>query len=383
MKFIAILVVIILWSVLKVLLSYILNFFSSHKFEIKLEKESKHFGKMEMDVISIKGRGLLPIEGGVGCDSLALCGVFDVTNGNKCPVMCFIPEMQRRGTYLFKNIIPLPYRKTVIKEWIEIGFIFPEICVFPKSKLRILEVYVIFINTKDKDFVPREHYSSRIEYYNRRKGYEEIHEDKKDLFKIEVEILAKLAMSDQNLDDKEGSFIKEKIINFIELYKKDDSESLKNDLNLILKKYYSNECKEVSCKDLCLNFSETATQGDKYDLIKSCIDLMSIDGIIDEREVNVINNISNYLDLDYKKVNDLKDFHILKGNKLNFSNPESILGVDPSWDCNKINNHLKDEFVKWNSRMQNCSDDKERNHIQYMLDLISEERLKYDLKKTG
>ena len=203
------------------------------------------------------------------------------------------------------------------------------------------------------------------------------------IFKIKIQTLLKIAMADEKLDDKEGYFLSEKIEEFLKAYKNEKRETLKKEINDLMKESYINaRFKKMDLHSLLSFFNQEATQAEKYDLIKSCVDMMSIDGEINEKELKIVDEISNYLELNYKKIHELKDIHILKGSRLNFSSPESILGIKPSWGYSDIHSHLKKEFIKWNSRMQNCSDKKERKHIQYMLDLISEMKVKYE-KKAG
>ena len=57
---------------------------------------------------------------------------------------------------------------------------------------------------------------------------------------------------------------------------------------------------------------------------------------------------------------------------------ESVLGINPDWNKEKIKTHLNKEFKKWNSRYQNLSEGKERENAQFMLDCIAEARKKYD-----
>lgn len=52
----------------------------------------------------------------------------------------------------------------------------------------------------------------------------------------------------------------------------------------------------------------------------------------------------------------------------------SILKIKPSWEKEKINTHLKNEFKKWNSRYQNLSEGDERDHAQLMLNYIGKVR---------
>ena len=349
-------------------------------FEITLEKEVKNIDGKDITTIIVKGKGILPLEGSSNPEATFISTVWDITDGKKSPVLCFIPNLQIKGRYFLEKTIPVPYDKTIIKEWTPVGYIFPEACVFPKSKNRHLEVHLSILNNSYKVV---QTYSSTIQFYNHQKGYEEITEDKIKFFKIKIQTLMKIAMADEKLDNKEKDFLSKQIEEFLENYEDEEREELKKEMNELLKQSYMDVCFEkMDLSSLLSFFNQEATQADKYDLIQNCVNMMSIDGEINEKELMVIDEISDYLELDYKKVNELKDIHILKGSNLNSSSPESILGIKPSWSDTEIHSHLRKEFIKWNSRMQNCSDKKERDHIQYMLDLISKMRLKYE-KKAG
>ena len=106
---------------------------------------------------------------------------WDVTGEKKSPVICFIPEFQMNDMYFFKKTISIPYDKTIIKDWVDLGFIIPEVCIFPKSKNRNLEVHLSILNSSGKIV---QTYSSPIQFYNDQKGYEEIAENKVKFFKI-------------------------------------------------------------------------------------------------------------------------------------------------------------------------------------------------------
>ena len=364
------------------IIQFIWNLIQSalNRFEITLNTEVKDISNKKLTIICVKGKGILPLNREDSSDATFVSTVWDITDEKKSPVLCFIRDFQINDMYFLKKTIPIPYDKTIIEDWVDLGFIIPEICVFPRSKNRHLEVHLSILNSSGEVVKT---YSSMTQFYNDKKGYEEITEDKIKLFKIEIQILMQISLADGKFDKKEGNFLLKKVEDFLKNYKGEEREFLKKEMNDLLKKsYVDTASKKIDLHFLLSFFNQEATQANKYDLIKSCIDMMSIDGEIHEKELKIVDKISNHLELNYKKINELKDIHILKGSSFNFSNPKAIVGIKPSWSNAHIHSHLKEEFIKWNSRMQNYCDEKERKHIQYMLDLISEMRLKYE-KKDG
>ncbi len=348
----------------------------SNAFEIDLHIESKD----DTQLIIINGRGIIPSNKCHDNNLIFISTVWDITNGKESPVLCLVPEFQKHGIFYFQKTVPIPYDATLIKEWVPVGIVIPEICVFPFSKKRKLRTRLSLLNTEGQ--VIKE-YSSEIEFYNSKKGYEEVKKDKIKLFKMELHILMNIAMADGKIDNKEIEFFTQKITTFLENYEGQEKENLKEQLNLLLKKSYEQiYFKRDNLQHFTNLFKEISTDAHRYNLIKSCTEMMSIDKNIDEKELKIIDNISNQLGLRYNKVNELKDIHILKGSNVDPSNPEVILGIKSEWNYDKIRMHLNKQFTKWNARMQGCSDEKERQQVQNMLNLIAKTRLKYE-KKAG
>ena len=61
------------------------------------------------------------------------------------------------------------------------------------------------------------------------------------------------------------------------------------------------------------------------------------------------------------------------------SSIEEILGIEKSWDKEKIKKHLTTEFQKWNNRISTLKEGEERNNAQLMLNKIADARKKYDI----
>jgi hypothetical protein len=58
-------------------------------------------------------------------------------------------------------------------------------------------------------------------------------------------------------------------------------------------------------------------------------------------------------------------------------NLEGLVGVDPTWDREKIRRHLADQFMKWNARAPNAKTTNDQTRIRSMLDAIAKLKKKY------
>ncbi len=179
----------ILLVIARIVIEFIINFFSNlfHSLEVKLEEVENPDTKEITFFIKAKGR--IPVSNSVNFISM----VFDITDGERQPVLCFAPNIQNKNTYWFEKKIDLPYEVTELTEWVPVGIVLPTVCVFPKSKKRELEI-VLLLADQNQNVIKK--YSLKITYLNNERGYSEIHKIKNKLFKIELQILMSIAMSD-------------------------------------------------------------------------------------------------------------------------------------------------------------------------------------------
>ena len=57
---------------------------------------------------------------------------------------------------------------------------------------------------------------------------------------------------------------------------------------------------------------------------------------------------------------------------------EELVGIQPEWDKEQINKHLRSEFKKWTSRLTSATNQDERDNAQEKIDIIGDLRKKYE-----
>ena len=364
---------ILIFSAISVVFNLVINFFNKYAKSLQFRLEEENIPDSDMKAIFIKAKGLIPIKG----ESVQIVTIVeDITDEKPQPVLCFLPEFQNKKMYFFHQTFPLPYDNTEITQWMKVGMFLPEVCILPKSKERKLNIHLILSDSKGNNI---KKYSLEKDYYNHKRGYLEIEEHKIDLFKLELKILMKIAMSDQELHVSERELLYNKINAFLSSFEEERHQLQKDFYNILSEEFNNSE----NLSQLLEKFKELSTDSENYNLIKSCADIMGADGKIEKNEIQLIDEISHHLKLDFKKVNELKDFHVLKTDIFKSESAEKMLGIQPEWSYEHIQEHLKKQFIKWNSRIQDCSDDKERERVQKMLDLTIEFIDKYkDVKKA-
>jgi ABC-type proline/glycine betaine transport system substrate-binding protein len=122
--------------------------------------------------------------------------------------------------------------------------------------------------------------------------------------------------------------------------------------------------------------NEIAEKSTKYETVELCFDVMAADGVLHAEEMRVIRKVAEALDLDLDEIEKMQDQKIIS-IKSHEGPLEETLGIEPDWGTERIKKHLRDEFQKWNNRLNTLPEGEERDNAQRMLDLISEARTKY------
>ena len=103
-------------------------------------------------------------------------------------------------------------------------------------------------------------------------------------------------------------------------------------------------------------------------------EVMGSDGHIHEKEAEMIHFLVTTLEIHSKNQEDIRDQFIIKTlieSDFNFIN---LLGMSISASRESKCKKLKEEFRKWNSRMNSLPSSKERKNVQKVLDLIGKAR---------
>jgi hypothetical protein len=342
--------------------------------------------------IIIEGRGLIPVfsKKRVGFST----SVFDATDGEWEPVFSSVSDFQESGTSAYQCLEEGPsvdYNEGFI-DWARLGVVIPELLTPPyggKRNLIFLFRIVDFDNmpvinmgfhtdSEDPGFI----WAGKKEYdYNfEGKGWLEEAKSGEEVRALAIKLAVSTAFSDGTLDESEGYVIKDWISNILDRYDGEMRSDLKKIYNNSLKEAFSQaKSGELSLSETIDEINEIASASHKYEAIQLCLDVMAADGEADKSELELINNISDQLDLDLKEIESLKDEKLVDlgtsiGEK---TGVEELLGIDEDWENEKVLKHLTKEFNKWNSRLNSLEEGEERDMAQKMINKIARAREKY------
>ena len=187
-------------------------------------------------------------------------------------------------------------------------------------------------------------------------------------------------MADGSLNHAEGRVLQDWISRAISPFAGKRRHSLKRLYNEAMKDAYAAaKTGNLSLSRLTERLNEVGEKSIKYEAIELCFDIMAADGKADPEEMRTIRKVAAALELDYDEIEKIRDQRIigLNARVTSQSSVEDVLGIEASWDRERILEHLRSEFNKWNNRLSTLPEGVERDNAQSMIDLVAEARKRY------
>ncbi len=362
-------------------------------FEIRFKDTNTKDDGSGVLVKQIEGRGLFSLQRATNVGFII--SVFDKTSGELEPIISAIESFQESDNVMFQHSVEVGSISPNhgFPRWVRLGVIIPDILQPPYGGRRQILAVVRMVDINNAPEInygfggPTDHpgilwqKSLSFEYTFDEKGYEEATEHKNEALAISLKIGVAIAMADGNLDESEGNILKEWIIRGIEPFSGERQEELKELYNGAMREAYA-DAKDgnLSLSPLTQRLNEIGDKTTKYETMELCFDVMAADGVANSEGINIIHKVAGALDLDFKEIEKMRDITIidLDTSVSSHAGIEDLLGIEPDWDRAHVKKFLRDEFQKWNNRLNTLPEGVERDNAQRMLELIAEARKSYE-----
>ena len=275
--------------------------------------------------------------------------------------------------------------------WARVGVVFPELLVPAYGGERKLRIITRLVDTDNMPSISlgygevdqpgiitvvRNDYT--FNYSG--KGFREASEHRDEARALAIRLGMAIAIADGNLDDSEGNVIKDWVTKTIATFgdsKRDELKALYNDA--MRNAFADAKAGELSLSEVTTRLNEIAEEPQKYEAIELCFEVMAADGIAEESEMDSIRRIAEALEIDYKEIETMRDKRLIELDVHldHQARLETLIGIQDSWTPDEIKTHIRTEFAKWNDRLNNLPEGRERDNAQRMLDMLSEARKKY------
>ena len=169
-----------------------------------------------------------------------------------------------------------------------------------------------------------------------------------------------IASSDGELDLREEEKVQEHLPEEI-------SKSKNNELIIETKEQLNKN--ELSYTNSIKELNELCRKDEKLFILNLLFDVVTVDGVVKNEEIELLENISSALLIENVLFEDVKEKKLIQANIESFSN---LLVNEKLSDEEKIN-VLKKEFIKWNNRLNSLPAGIERDNAQAIINDISEQ----------
>ncbi|MDG2228550.1 MAG: TerB family tellurite resistance protein [Gammaproteobacteria bacterium] len=362
------------------------------RFDIRttIEKEDN------IDWIVINGFGCVnPLN---DCRSTIYTSIVDVTNGMKSaqPIFSSYQDLTEEYSPAFQSKSTSQYTKHGVGFFNDYAFIsrIPlNVLVTPYSGLRNL--LVIIRNIKEgSQFRIQNGFAldvnhdgllvestSKIDFFIKNTGYEERSKNLYDTTLAILDLSVTLAMADGTLHDLEGSVISKWMKNRLSYFPKDENEKMKKVLNLQFKNTYKDLKNNINqYQSLISILNSKGSEQDRIESLKLCYDILIADDDANEKELDLVKKVATDLNINNKEVDNIKDrlLLFLKISEQDEKNIDAILGINPKWDKQRIDEYLTTLYGKWSGRL-NALNDKQRTEAQEWINTIAKAKKKHGL----
>ena len=358
-------------------------------FKIRLKDTS--IDSIDGEIKEVQMKGLIPVSRPTNIGFVVLLRDVTVAD-NPFPIISLHDTFQAEESVAFchSGEIGRIDSDQGFTDWIKVSCIIPQLIQTPYSGRRVIEVRVILFNQDNKPNIKSGILQSQsglvcadiITFSTNitEAGYKEEKENKKEAQLLSIQVAMGLAFSDGSFDSAESKVIKEWAKRNINSYPESDAAELKTSFNnAFTESYKKGKNGLIDLSAVTARLSKIGDKKSKYDALELCHAVMGADSEIAENEMQFIDKIAKDLDISSEALNSMRDGMIadLGGSISDNTSVEAMLGIDPSWDKDKIKTHLRKEFQKWNNRLNTLPAGKERDNAQTMLDSIAEVRKKY------
>lgn len=341
----------------------------------------------------IEVRGLIPVV--VPTEVGFVTSVFDVTDGNPRPVASFFDMLQEPDStaYQFAQSAGTARPDQGFLHWVNVATVIPAWLQPPRSGTRTLRIITRMVDWSRQPRIsngfcdPADQAAvlwvggEEIQHHVTVTGWEERAEHQEEAHALSLRVGVAVAMADGQLHDEEGRVLQRWIERTLSFYDGKERERLRTLYNGALRGSYERALAgEQTLSDLVGRLNEVGEDPDKYDAVELCFDVMAADSIADEQELKLIKQVSDALGLDFDEVERMRDQRLvaLDVTLSDQASTDEILGIDPAWDDETKRRFVREEFRKWNNRLNALAEGEERDNAQRMIDHLGEYRRRLD-----
>jgi len=194
--------------------------------------------------------------------------------------------------------------------------------------------------------------------------------------KLTVQLAVLVSASDGVMDKTEGEVVQHWIKKRLSVETDAErAERIKNELNQAILQAGTKMGQPVDVPTICNRIVSEGVHAHRYDALELCLEVVGADGVAEDAEMAVIEQIAQHLEVDAARFKEMVE-KALPVTMMANKDPDSVLGINPDMSKDEVRKLLSQQFRKWNSRVSH-SDKAVREQATEMLGLIEDARKRH------
>lgn len=336
------------------------------------DAESASYQKINILNLKMRGTIVVPIP---NYPVVFIVSLFDSTEETK-PVLTTINAFQMKQSMAFLYISDpffIPHQQSILEDWVDFLKIPTDGLIFPKKGRRSLEVKVDVRSAIDfEELIVSA--SRVITIENKNAGYEGFVENREEVKRLIIQLAVAVSASDEKVERNE----KEAVMQWLRRTNLTNDEKANKAIRGRLEKVFDYSLNfvakggEIQTAWICKRILEIAHPAEKYEAIELALKVANADNLAAENEIRLLERLAKALQLDPKRFKALMEKH-LPLEMYEKVDRDVILNIQEDMTREQKKKHLREEYVKWNSRVTNPNP-VIRKQAEDMLQLIAEAR---------
>jgi len=292
------------------------------------------------------------------------------------PVLCAIDGLQREDSCIFEfTSAPQEFGELAfIESWMTMFQVPVEALQFARRGRRKLVICfgIVEIDTDEVQVYDE----VTFEYDVKEPGYIDLDNIQQEMDKLTVQLAVLVSASDGVMDKTEGEVVQHWIKKRLSVETDAErAERIKNELNQAILQAGTKMGQPVDVPTICNRIVSEGVHAHRYDALELCLEVVGADGVAEDAEMAVIEQIAQHLEVDAARFKEMVE-KALPVTMMANKDPDSVLGINPDMSKDEVRKLLSQQFRKWNSRVSH-SDKAVREQATEMLGLIEDARKRH------
>jgi len=352
------------------------------RFEVRANQVMRGSNK-DVRVISIQGRGLLPVHRTMEIQFVTWAEDITDDSGGE-PVFCSLSEFRHHENPTFQCVMDKGSLSPNhgFGDWVELGVAPLDALAFPRSGTRNIRFYC-YMTEKTSPSLRKSLLGDTcyIRITTEDTGYKEWKDELVEALTLSMRLGVAMAHADGEFARNEATSIKDWLKERVDRLDDDEQAEAKAKLNAALRAAVAEAATgSLDVSKAIRSLRASPIRNAAYDALELCTIIMSADGVISTQEMTLLREIGDNLGISEQDIQGLTDKHTpeaVTDSGEGGLTDELLVGLDIKLPPTEIKRKLRETFARYNSLLTTERDQAKRLRYQECIEAVARLRKKY------